>query len=55
MIDTFTCKNNISNIYNINAYYNRYMNREINKSNLAKELGASRPTLDKLIEEYKNK
>ncbi len=42
-------------INNFEQYYNRYMNREINKSNLAKELGVSRPTLDKLIKEYDNK
>lgn len=31
------------------------MNREINKSQLAKKIGASRPTLNKLIKEYDNK
>lgn len=30
-------------------HYNRYMQREINKTELAKVLGISRPTLDKLI------
>lgn len=30
-------------------YYKKYRNREINKSELAKELNISRPTLDKLI------
>lgn len=30
-------------------HYQRYMNREITKAQLAKELGVSRPTLDKLI------
>ena len=34
-------------------HYNRYMNREINKTRLAKELKISRPTLDKLINEHK--
>lgn len=34
-------------------HYNRYMKREISKSALAKELNISRPTLDKLILEYK--
>ena len=34
-------------------YYEKYKNREINKSELAKKLGISRPTLDKLISEYK--
>lgn len=33
--------------------YNKYMNREINKTELAKQLGVSRPTLDKLIRERK--
>lgn len=32
--------------------YNRYLAREINKSQLAKILEVSRPTLDKLIKEY---
>jgi DNA invertase Pin-like site-specific DNA recombinase len=32
--------------------YKRYMNREVSKSQLAKELGVSRPTLDKLIKEH---
>lgn len=34
-------------------HYNRYLAREINKTQLAKELGVSRPTLDKLIKEHK--
>lgn len=34
-------------------YYNKYLNRELNKSQLAKELNVSRPTLDKLIKEHK--
>ncbi len=34
-------------------HYQRYMKREISKSQLAKELNISRPTLDKLIKEYK--
>lgn len=37
---------------NFERYYNRYLNREFNKTQLAKELGISRPTLDKLIKEY---
>jgi len=32
--------------------YNKYLNRELNKTQLAKELDISRPTLNKLIEEY---
>lgn len=35
--------------------YKRYMNREITKVQLAQELEISRPTLDKLIKEYKVK
>lgn len=35
--------------------YKRYMNRELNKTDLAKELGISRPTLNKLIKEYEDK
>ena len=34
------------------AQYNRYMNREISKSELARVLKVSRPTLDKIIKEY---
>lgn len=32
--------------------YERYLRREISKTELAKELKGSRPTLDKLIAEY---
>ena len=42
------------NIKDFDMHYNRYMNREVNKSQLAKELGISRPTLDKLIKDYEN-
>lgn len=34
------------------GHYQRYKNREVNKVELAKELGVSRPTLDKMIREY---
>ena len=34
--------------------YNKYFARKLSKSALAKELGVSRPTLDKLINEYNN-
>lgn len=34
------------------GHYQRYKNREVNKVGLAKELGVSRPTLDKMIKEY---
>lgn len=37
---------------NFAAHYERYRTRKISKSALAKELGISRPTLDKLIHEY---
>lgn len=37
----------------ISVQYQRYMNREVSKSQLAIELGISRPTLDKLIKQYK--
>ena len=33
-------------------YFNKYKNRELNKTQLAKELNISRPTLDKLIKEH---
>ena len=33
--------------------YKKYLNRKISKSELAKTLNISRPTLDKLIKEYK--
>lgn len=36
---------------NFAAHYQRYINRQVNKIQLAKELGISRPTLDKLIKE----
>lgn len=39
-------------IDNFDKHYSRYITREINKSQLAKELNISRPTLDKLIKEY---
>ncbi len=36
-------------IPDFDKHYQRYMNREVSKIQLAKELGISRPTLDKLI------
>lgn len=33
-------------------HYERYMSREVNKAQLAKELKISRPTLDKLFRQY---
>lgn len=38
---------------NFAEYYTRYISREITQSALACELGISRPTLDKMIKEYK--
>ena len=39
-------------ITDFEAHFQRYLNRELNKSELAKELRISRPTLDKLIREH---
>ena len=39
-------------ISDFDKHYQRYMNREVSKSQLAKELGVSRPTLDKLIKDH---
>ncbi len=36
-------------------HYDRYMRREVSKVALAKELGITRPTLDKLIAEHESK
>ena len=36
-------------------HYSRYMSREITKSALARQLGVSRPTLDRLIAEHEQK
>ena len=36
-------------------HYNKYLKRELNKKELASVLGISRPTLDKLILEHRNK
>lgn len=38
---------------NFGYHYNKYLTRQVNKSQLAKELSVSRPTLDKLINEFK--
>lgn len=40
------------NIPNIGAYYDRYMSRQGTKISIAKELGISRTTLDKLFDGY---
>lgn len=39
-------------IDNFIEYYTRYKSREMTKSNLARELAISRPTLDKMIAEF---
>ena len=39
-------------VNNFAEHYTRYMSREITKSALARELGISRPTLDKMINEF---
>ena len=39
-------------VNNFEYHYNRYLTRQVNKSQLAKELSVSRPTLDKLINEF---
>ncbi len=39
-------------VENFEEHYNKYLNRELNKSQLADVLGVSRPTLNKLIKEY---
>lgn len=41
------------NVPNFENGYQRYLRRKISKVELAKELRISRPTLDKLIKEYK--
>lgn len=40
------------NVPNIGEYYNRYMTRLANKTQIAEELGISRNTLDRLFMEY---
>ena len=39
---------------NFGMYYDKYMRRECTKQQLAQELKISRPTLDKLIKEYRD-
>ena len=39
-------------VADIERHYERYMNREVSKAELARELGISRPTLDRLFAEY---
>ena len=42
-------------IPDIGQHYTRYMARQTSKAALARELGISRPTLDRLFSEYENK
>ncbi len=42
-------------VKNFEEYYALYTSRKINKTQLAKKLGISRPTLNKLIEEHNKK
>lgn len=39
--------------YTFNLYLNQYNNRQINKKEFAERVGVSRPTLDKLLKEWK--
>lgn len=39
-------------VANFSVHYQRYQRREVNKSQLARELKISRPTLNRLIQEY---
>ena len=41
-------------IQNLSYYYDRYMNRQASKTQLARELDISRNTLDRLFNEYTN-
>ena len=40
-------------ISNFKEYYESYMTRKINKTEIAKQLKVSRPTVDRLIKDYK--
>ena len=42
-------------VQDFDKYYDQFMKREINKSQFAKLIGVSRPTLDKLICEYRDR
>ena len=42
-------------VKDFDKYYDRYMHRELTKTAMAKELNISRPTLDRLIREYREK
>ncbi len=38
---------------NFHGYYDMYINKKITKTAIAKELNISRPTVDRLMKEYK--
>ena len=40
------------NVKDFGKYYDAYMRREISKTGIAKKLAVSRPTVDRLIQEY---
>lgn len=42
-------------VKNFDEYYSLYMSRKISKAGLAKHLGVSRPTIDRLIREHEEK
>ena len=42
-------------VKDFSRYYDRYMRREVSKAGIAKELGISRPTVDRLIREHQEK
>ena len=42
-------------IKNFEVYYAQYQNREINKTELAKKLKISRPTLNRIIKDFRSK
>lgn len=43
----------IKDLKDFDRYYRMYMNRELSKAGMAKKLKISRPTIDRLLEEYK--
>ena len=42
-------------VKNFSSYYRAYQNHEITKSGIAKQLGISRPTVERLIQEHIDK
>ena len=41
-------------VKNFDIYYSQYLNREFNKTQLAKKLKVSRPTLNRMIKDFKS-